>query len=144
MEDHESSNESQSEAGQAEVRAADRRAFMKSAVKTVVAGTAVVGIAGSVGRAEAATASCGGSLVAPKAVVKAHVVFNNQAPVKRQDIINVIGGIFDGSVCAACGLGGYPGPFDPGTVIEITLGTAFLQSDQLSSVLFTDAGGAKF
>jgi hypothetical protein len=141
MRDHESNIES---TAQVEAPQADRRAFMKSAVKTVVAGTAVVGLAASIGNAEAAptiAATCGGSLDVPRAVVKAKVLFNNQMGIKRQDIIDLLGGIFDKSTCPTCGLGGFPGPFEPGTVLEITLGTAFLQRDQPVDVIFTEAGG---
>ena len=143
MGDHESGDESNIESAQVETRAADRRAFMKTAVKTVVAGTAVAGLAASVGRAEAAplvTAACGGSLAAPKAVVKANVLLNNQAAIKRQDIITLINGLFDGSGCPACGLGGFLNNRDPGVIVEITLGTAFLAADQAAAVVFTEAG----
>ena len=133
MADHESS-ESNSEAAQA-----DRRSFMKTAVKTVVAGAAVAGIAGASSTAQAA--SCGGSLIAPKAVVKAHVTFNNQAQIKREDVLAIINGLFNGSACPACGLNGFPGLRDPGTIIEINIGSGFLPPDQLSNVQFTDAGG---
>lgn len=128
MDDTQSSNESN-----------DRRSFMKTAVKTVVAGAAVAGITGVAAKAEAAT--CGGSLVAPKAVVKANVQLNNQLPIKSQDIQAIINGLFNGSACPTCGLNGFPGPIDPGTIIQITIGTAFLPGDQMSSVIFTDAGG---
>lgn len=134
MADHES-NESNSEAAKA-----DRRSFMKTAVKTVVAGAAVAGIAGASSTAQAAS-SCGGSLIAPKAVVKAQVTFNNQVQVKREDVLAIISGLFNGSVCPTCGLNGFPGPRDPGTIIEINIGSGFLPSDQLSNVQFTDAGG---
>jgi hypothetical protein len=141
MEDNES-RETQTETAP-ESRGADRRSFMKTAVKTVVAGAAVAGVVGAVGKAEAAP-SCSGPQPVPKAVVKAHIRFNNQAQIKRQDILAIINGIFDTSVCPTCGLGGYPGPWDPGTVLEITLGTAFLGGDQLSSVSFEQAGGGGF
>lgn len=118
---------------------ADRRSFMKTAVKTVVAGAAVAGIAGASSTAQAAT--CGGTLTAPKAVVKATVRFNNQLAIKRDDVIAVITGLFNGSQCPACGLNGFPGPVDPGTIIEINIGSAFLPQDQLSNVIFTEAGG---
>lgn len=118
---------------------ADRRSFMKTAVKTVVAGAAVAGIAGASSTAQAAT--CGGSLIAPKAVVKAHVTFNNQVQVKRDDVLALVSALFNGSVCPACGLNGFPGPRDPGTIIEINISSGFLPSDQLSNVIFTDAGG---
>ena len=133
MADHES-NESNPEAQ------ADRRSFMKTAVKTVVAGAAVAGIAGASSTAQAAP-SCGGSLIAPKAVVKAHVTFNNQVQLKRDDILSLVTSLFNGSVCPTCGLNGFPGLRDPGTIIEINIGSGFLPSDQLSNVQFTDAGG---
>jgi len=137
MEDRESSHESNPGSAAAESRAADRRAFMKSAVKTVVAGTAIAGIAATAGKADAA---CPVSVVAPKAAVKAHLLFNNQVAFKRQDLINLINQIFDGGPCPTCGLGGYPQILqgDP-AIIEIRLATAFLPSDQLSTVVFTDA-----
>jgi hypothetical protein len=141
MKDNESNVES---TAQVEGAQADRRAFMKSAVKTVVAGTAVVGLAATIGNAEAApgiAATCGGLVEVPRAVVKAKVLINNQMGIKRQDILDLVGGIFDKSACPTCGLGGFPGPFDPGTVLEITLGTAFLGRDQPVSVIFTEAGG---
>src|ERR1044071_4557305 len=137
--DENESRETQTQTAPApESRGADRRSFMKTAVKTVVAGAAVAGVAGAAGKAEAAT--CGGLIPVPKAVVKAHVRFNNQAQIKRQDIINVLNGIFDTSVCPTCGLGGF-GPWDPGTVLEITFGTAFMGGDQISNVMFEQVGG---
>jgi hypothetical protein len=127
-----------------ESKSADRRAFMKTAVKTAVTGTVVAGIAASVSKAEAAPAAggtCGEPIQVPNAVVKARVLFNNQMEINRQNIIDVLGGIFDNGVCAACGLGGYPGPKEPGTVTEISLEMAYLPKGQLSAVIFSDSGG---
>jgi hypothetical protein len=126
------------ESSESNPEAADRRSFMKTAVKTVVAGAAVAGIAGASSTAQAA--SCGGSLIAPKAVVKANVVFNNQQQVKRDEIIALINTLFNGSFCTFCGLNGFPGPRDPGTIIEINISSGFLPSDQQSNVIFTEAG----
>jgi hypothetical protein len=143
MENNESNNESKSlSAAQPEPGPADRRAFIKAAVKTAVAGTVVAGIAASAGKAEAATAVtgiCGGAVTVPKAVVKAQVMFNKGVPITRQNIIDVLWGIIDGSSCPACGLGGFPGTNDPGTVTQIELGTAYLDGSQVSAVVFTDA-----
>ena len=143
MEDNESNNESKAlSAAQLESESADRRTFMKAAVKTAVAGAVVAGIAASAGKAEAATAitgTCGGAVVVPKAVVKARVMFNNRLAITRQNVIDVLGGIFDGCACPACGLGGVPGNTNPGTVTEIELAMAYLDGSQVSAVIFTDA-----
>ncbi len=142
MENNESNNESKSlSAAQPESGPADRRAFIKAAVKTAVAGTVVAGIAASAGKAEAATVTgaCGGAVSVPKAVVKAQVMFNKSLPITRQNIIDVLWGVIDGSSCPGCGLGGFPGTTDPGTVTQIELGTAYLEGSQVSAVIFTDA-----
>lgn len=135
------SNESKTPSvAQAESTSADRRAFMK----TVVTGTVAAGLVATAGKAEAATTvagTCGAAVEVPRAVVKARVLLNNQMQIDRNHIIDVIGGIFDGSVCAACGLGGFPGPKDPGTVTEIKLEMAYLPKDQLSAVIFSESGG---
>jgi hypothetical protein len=146
MENNESDNDSKLPVTTDEPRSADRRSFMRAAVKTAVAGGVVAGIAASVTKAEAAprvaaAGACGAAVEVPKAVVKARVLLNNQMQIGRQNIIDILGGIFDGSVCAACGLGGYPGPIDPGTVTQISVEMAYLPKDQLSAVIFSDAGG---
>jgi hypothetical protein len=123
-----------------ETVSADRRSFMRVAVKTVVAGTAVAGIAAAAGTASAAPV-CGGSVQVPKAVVKARVLCNAAKPIRRDDLIAVISSIFDASTCPACGLGGYPGPWDPGTVLELSVETAFLPEGQPAAVMFTQIAG---
>lgn len=134
------SNESKTPSvAQAESTSADRRAFMK----TVVTGTVAAGLVATAGKAEAAVeGTCGAAVEVPAAVVKARVLLNNQMQIDRNHIIDVIGGIFDGSVCSACGLGGWPGGTkDPGTVTEIKLERAFLPKGQLSAVIFTESSG---
>jgi hypothetical protein len=133
------SNESKTPSvAQAESTSADRRAFMK----TVVTGTVAAGLVATAGKAEAAVeGTCGAAIEVPNAVVKARVLLNNQMQIDRNHIIDVIGGIFDGSVCAACGLGGYPGTKDPRSVTEIKLERAYLPQGQLSAVIFTESGG---
>ncbi|HMG23816.1 MAG TPA: hypothetical protein VK607_20925 [Kofleriaceae bacterium] len=137
MENDDSNNQS----AESEPKSADRRTFMRAAVKTVVAGTAVAGIAAASGTASAAPAVCGGNVQVPKAVVKARVLCNAQKPIRRDDLIALINGIFDTSVCPACGLGGFPGPWDPGTVIELSIENSFLPDGQAAAVLFTQVGG---
>lgn len=133
-------DDSNTQSGAGESVSADRRSFMRVAVKTVVAGTAVAGIAAAAGTASAAPV-CGGSVQVPKAVVKARVLCNATKPIRREELIAVIGSIFDSSTCPACGLGGYPGPWDPGTVLELSLETAFLPEGQPAAVMFTQIAG---
>jgi hypothetical protein len=143
MQNNESGNEGQSVEAGADAKAADRRSFMRAAVKTAVAGTVAVGIAGAASKADAAplVGACGAAVEVPKAVVKARVLLNNQVKLGRQDIIDILGGIFNGSACTVCGLGGFPGTRDPGTVIEIGFELAYLPKDQLSAVVFTEVNG---
>jgi hypothetical protein len=142
MKNHESNNESEIPSGaQLESMSGDRRAFIKAAVKTAVAGTVVAGIATSAGTAEAGTTSgfCGTPVVVPPAVVKARVLFNKQIPITRQQVMATLSSIFDASSCLSCGMVGVFGPFDPGTVTEIHLGLGYLDGSQVSAVSFTDA-----
>jgi len=121
---------------QPEPASADRRAFMR----TVVTGTVAAGIAASVSNAEAAPAASAQVAEVPRAVVSARVLLNKAYAIDRQHIIDVIGGIFDGSNCPNCGLNGVPDPTDPGTVIDIKVESAYLSKDLRSTVVFTDAG----
>src|SRR5262249_14223832 len=97
MEDNESNPESP---------AADRRSFMKAAVKTAVAGAALAGIAGAASTAEAGV--CSTAIAVPRSVVKARVLFNNQMQITRQNLLDALNKILDASRCTACGLGGFP------------------------------------
>jgi hypothetical protein len=120
---------------QSDPASSDRRAFMR----TVVTGSVAAGIAATVGKAEAAPVSSAAYTEVPRAVVSAKVLLNKAYPVDRQHIIDVIGGIFDGSCCPNCGLGGVPDP-NPGTVTDIKVEMAYLSKDIKSTVVYTDSG----
>jgi hypothetical protein len=123
----------------AEAAGADRRSFMRTAVKTVVAGAAVAGgVAAMTGSASAAPQIPGacGAVTVPKAVVKARVVCNNIKRIRRDDLITLLTSIFDASSCPACGLGGFPGPLEDYTIAAISLETGFLPEGQPAAVIF--------
>jgi hypothetical protein len=130
------SNESKSKAvapAQAETVSADRRAFMK----TVVGGTVAAGLVASVGKAEAAVMDpCGTPVRVPQATVRAKIVLNANRPIDRQHIIDVIGDIFDGSNCPACGLIGIPD--DPRHIKDISISKAYLAIDTNALVVFEE------
>ena len=122
---------------QSEAKSEGRRSFLKAAI----GGAAAAGVVATVSKAAAApAATCGAANQVPRAIVKAQVLFNNDYNVTLQEIIDHIHTVFDGSVCSACGMGGWPGPRDPGTVIELQLARAFLPKDQKSAVIYTGAG----
>lgn len=119
---------------------ADRRAFMK----TVVTGTVAAGIAASVGKAEAATASdaCSTRVDLPTDMpVKATVMINKNQAVSIDVILQTIHDIFEDGHCPSCGLFGWPGGGNnnPGTVTEISFQQAFLAKDQVYAVHYAPA-----
>src|SRR5262249_39700392 len=137
--------ESNSESGASDAQPADRRTFMKAAVKTAVAGAVVAGGAAAPRRPHATAgnpprrAACGTAVQVPPAVVKAQVLFNNQMPVTLDNLFETLRGIFSASACPMCGFGGVPGPRDPGTVIEVSLRAGYLDTGHLAIVNFMDA-----
>ena len=134
------SNESKKPSvAQAEPSSADRRTFMKN----VVTGTVAAGIVASVGKAEAAPAAaadtCGvQARLPPDRPVKATILLNRNAQITRDEIIDVIGGIFENGGCPPCGLFGWPGG---GTIDDIKFEKAYLAEGQVALVAYTDADG---
>jgi hypothetical protein len=134
------SNESKKQpVAQTEPSSADRRTFMKN----VVTGTVAAGIVASVGKAEAATAAgadtCGAQAKLPQdRAVKATIMLNRNSRISRDQIIDVIGGIFENGGCPPCGLFGWPGG---GTIDDISFEKAYLPDDVTMLVAYTDADG---
>jgi hypothetical protein len=118
---------------QAETVSADRRAFMK----TVVTGTVAAGLVASAGKAEAAAADpCGNPVQVPPSTVRAKLLVSADGRVTRDQIINVIGDIFNGSNCPNCGLIGIPD--DPREIKDILVAKAHLPAGTLTMVVFED------
>jgi hypothetical protein len=147
MENGKSMSDAKAQAeAQDESRTADRRAFMR----TMVTGTAVVGIAACTGSVEAATATqplaqCGGPVEVPKAVVQASILLNNRHELRLDRLHEILDEVIGGSNCPTCGLGGWPpggGGTNPGTITNVALRMAYLPEEMESMVVFTDSGSS--